>query len=41
IEESKRQAQQLVQSAKAELDVYGEAARPLQAIADYITARNN
>ncbi len=40
IEESKRQAQQLVDSAKAELNSYGAAALPLQAIADYITARN-
>jgi geranylgeranyl diphosphate synthase type II len=40
IEESKRQAQQLVDSAKAELNIYGAAALPLQAIADYITARN-
>lgn len=39
IEESKRQAQQLVDAAKAELASYGEAAVPLQAIADYITAR--
>lgn len=41
IEESQRQARQLVDRAKAELEVYGEAARPLQAIADYITARNH
>ncbi|MBD2090470.1 polyprenyl synthetase family protein [Microcoleus sp. FACHB-1515] len=41
IEESQRQAQQLVDRAKAGLDVYGEAAKPLQALADYITARHN
>lgn len=41
IEESQRQAQQLVDRAKSGLDVYGESARPLQAIADYITARNH
>jgi geranylgeranyl diphosphate synthase, type II len=39
IEESKRQARQLVEKAKAELSVFGDAARPLQAIADFITAR--
>ncbi|MBW4520166.1 MAG: polyprenyl synthetase family protein [Scytolyngbya sp. HA4215-MV1] len=39
IEESKRQARQLVEKAKSELSVFGEAARPLQAIADFITAR--
>lgn len=41
IEESQRQAAQLVDRAKAGLDVYGLSARPLQAIADYITARNH
>lgn len=41
IEESKRQADQLIAEAKAELDVYGNAAQPLQAIADFITARNH
>ena len=41
IEESKRQANQLIAEAKAELDAYGEAARPLQAIADFITARTH
>jgi geranylgeranyl diphosphate synthase, type II len=40
IEESKRQAEQLVTAAKAELEPFGEAARPLMAIADYITARS-
>lgn len=41
IEESKRQANQLVASAKAELSAYGELAYPLMAIADYITARKH
>lgn len=40
IEESKRQAKVLVEAAKAGLEPFGEAARPLMAIADYITARN-
>jgi geranylgeranyl diphosphate synthase, type II len=39
--ESQRRAEELVRSAKAELDVYGAAAQPLQALADYITARRN
>jgi geranylgeranyl diphosphate synthase, type II len=39
IEESKRQAQALVEAAKAELEPFGEAAAPLMAIAEYITAR--
>lgn len=41
IEESERQAKQLVEAAQAELAVFGEAAQPLQAIADYITARKH
>lgn len=41
IEESKRQANQLIAEAKAELDPYGQAAYPLKAIADFITARNH
>jgi geranylgeranyl diphosphate synthase type II len=41
IEESKHQANQLIAAAKSELDSFGEAARPLVAIADYITARNH
>lgn len=41
IEESMRQANQLVTEAKAELEVYGAAAQPLQALADYIVARNH
>lgn len=39
IEESKRQAQKLVDEAKAELAPFGERAIPLMAIADFITAR--
>ncbi len=41
IEESKRQADQLIASAKAELQSFGAAAQPLVALADYITARKN
>jgi geranylgeranyl diphosphate synthase type II len=41
IEESQRQAQQLVAAAKAELASYGDAAQPLMAIADYITTRTH
>lgn len=41
IEESRKQAQQLIEQAKAEVAVYGEAALPLMAIADYITARSH
>lgn len=41
IEESKRQANQLVVSAKAELASFGELAHPLMAVADYITARKH
>jgi geranylgeranyl diphosphate synthase, type II len=41
LEESRRQAQELVHQAKAEVSGYGEKALPLMAIADYITARKN
>jgi geranylgeranyl diphosphate synthase, type II len=41
IEESQRRAEELVKSAKAELSVYGTAAQPLQALADFITSRRN
>jgi geranylgeranyl diphosphate synthase, type II len=41
IEESQRQAKQLVENAKAEVAPFGEAARPLQALAEYITARKH
>lgn len=40
LEESRRQAQNLVEEAKAELSVFGTPALPLMAIADYITSRN-
>ncbi|MBD1822313.1 polyprenyl synthetase family protein [Cyanobacteria bacterium FACHB-DQ100] len=41
MEESRRQAEQLVESAKAEVAGFGEVAFPLMAIAEYITARKN
>jgi geranylgeranyl diphosphate synthase type II len=41
LDESKRQAQQLVDDAQAQLEPYGAAADPLRAIAHYITTRNN
>jgi geranylgeranyl diphosphate synthase, type II len=41
IEESQRRATSLVTEAKAALDIYGERSQPLQALADYITARRN
>jgi geranylgeranyl diphosphate synthase, type II len=41
IEESRRQASQLVAEAKAEIASFGEKAQPLMAIADYITARKH
>jgi geranylgeranyl diphosphate synthase, type II len=41
IEESRRQAKQLVADAKAQLAVFGNKAQPLLAIADYITSRSN
>ncbi|HEY9828422.1 MAG TPA: farnesyl diphosphate synthase [Stenomitos sp.] len=41
IEESRRQAQQLVQEAKAMLVEFGDKALPLMAIADYITERKS
>ncbi len=41
IEESRRQASQLVLEAKAEIASFGEKALPLMAIADYITARKH
>ena len=39
LDESRRQAQELVNQAKAEVSGYGTKALPLMAIADYITAR--
>lgn len=41
LEESKRQAEQLIISAKAQLDPFGDRAHPLKALADYIVARTN
>jgi geranylgeranyl diphosphate synthase type II len=41
IDESRRQAQQLIQEAKVALADFGERAQPLVAIADYITARKS
>ena len=41
IEESVRQANQMIADAKAELTAYGDRAKPLMAIADYITARKH
>lgn len=41
LEESRRQAQQLVDAAKAELAPYGDRAIPLMAIADFITSRTH
>lgn len=41
IEESKQQANQLIADAKAQLEPFGDGARPLMAIADYITARTH
>jgi geranylgeranyl diphosphate synthase, type II len=41
IEESRRQASQLIAEAKAAVSDFGEKAQPLMAIADYITARKS
>ena len=41
LEESKKQAHSLVQQAKAELADFGDRAKPLMAIADFITARTH
>ena len=41
IEESRRQASQLVADAKSQLAVFGSKALPLLLIADYITSRSN
>jgi geranylgeranyl diphosphate synthase, type II len=41
VEESKRQADQLIADAKAELESFGKKAQPLVALANYITARKN
>ncbi|MEA5580130.1 farnesyl diphosphate synthase [Nodularia harveyana UHCC-0300] len=41
IEESRAKAQQLVQAACEELATFGKLAQPLQALAHFITSRNN
>ncbi|MFN4066592.1 MAG: geranylgeranyl diphosphate synthase CrtE [Thermosynechococcus sp.] len=41
LEKSRQEAERLVAEAKAELAMYGAAALPLQAIADYITSRSH
>lgn len=41
IEESQRQAQQLIDSAIEQLAIYGELAEPLRSIAHFITERNH
>ncbi len=41
LEESRRQAHQLIAAAKEELAPFGEGARPLLAIADFITSRTH
>ncbi len=41
IEQSRSKAQELVQAACAELEPFGEKAKPLQAIAHFIISRNN
>ncbi|MGG6293583.1 geranylgeranyl diphosphate synthase CrtE [Leptolyngbya sp. AN02str] len=41
LDESRRQANQLVADAKSKLESFGEGALPLMAIADYITARTH
>lgn len=41
LEKSKEQAEKLIADAKAELEVFGEKAMPLVAIADFIVSRSN
>ncbi|RUR75547.1 geranylgeranyl diphosphate synthase CrtE [Chlorogloeopsis fritschii PCC 9212] len=41
IEESRRQAQKLIEAACAELEPFGKAAEPLVALAHFITSRNH
>ena len=41
LEASQQRAEQLIQTAKAELADFGEARQPLLALADYITARTH
>jgi geranylgeranyl diphosphate synthase, type II len=41
LEESRQQAKQLIEAAKAEMATFGEKAQPLLALADFITARTH
>ncbi len=41
IEESRKKAQQLIETACAELEPFGEGAKPLLALAHFITSRNH
>lgn len=41
LEESRSQAQRLIENAKTELEVFGEKAMPLIALADFIVSRSN
>ncbi|NEQ78015.1 MAG: polyprenyl synthetase family protein [Okeania sp. SIO2D1] len=41
LEESRCQAQKLIENAKTELEVFGEKAMPLIALADFIVSRSN
>ncbi len=41
LEESRQQAKLLIDQAKAEVEIFGEKALPLMAIADFITARGH
>ena len=41
LEESRKFAKELIESAKAELSTFGEKALPLQALADFITSRTH
>jgi len=41
LEESRRKAKELVDAAQEELSPFGNAAQPLKALAEYITARTN
>lgn len=41
LEQSRVKAQEMVDRAKDEIRIFGELARPLMALADYITARTN
>jgi geranylgeranyl diphosphate synthase type II len=41
LDESRKQAAQLIEQAKADLDGFGDLRQPLLAIADYIITRTN